>query len=174
MSRSLGLLPVSALLSLAAHGVVFAFVLWLLPERMMPRPGSDLLQVTISGPRRSAPSAGSPAQRRSANYAMQKAVPPMDPQGVSQEEGLVESQGAPTWQEYRPPPSYPVLARRRGWAGEVRLVIETDAQGIPERVSVLEGSGYPILDDAAIEAVKAWRTQPLAKLEVPIVFRLKE
>ncbi|SMC99890.1 energy transducer TonB [Sporomusa malonica] len=65
-------------------------------------------------------------------------------------------------------PAYPQAARKAGWEGSVvvRLLIDTD--GSVESVSVKVGSGYGILDEAAVQTVKKWRFSPAKKGSVPI------
>lgn len=77
-------------------------------------------------------------------------------------------------------PSYPEMARRRGEQGRVTLRVSVSAEGTPLEVDVLTTSGYPVLDTAALSAVRQWRFVPAmqtgkpvaAVAEVPIRFRL--
>lgn len=79
-----------------------------------------------------------------------------------------------------PAPGYPYYARRRGQEGRVILRVRVSAAGAAERVSVRNSSGYPLLDEAAIEAVRAWRFEPASRrgtpisglVDVPVFFRL--
>jgi len=48
-------------------------------------------------------------------------------------------------------PYYPPLARRRGWQGTVVLAIELDGAGHGKVESVMKGSGYTMLDEAAAQ-----------------------
>jgi TonB family protein len=75
-------------------------------------------------------------------------------------------------------PLYPEIARRAGVEGTVILEVSTDAQGRVTAVKVL--SSIPLLDQAAVDAVKQWvyapplvdgRPQP-AVFTVPVRFRL--
>ena len=84
--------------------------------------------------------------------------------------------------EYRknPEPSYPVAARRRHQEGLVLVSVVVTSAGRPARVEIKESSGFPLLDDAAIEAVKGWEFEPArldsvaveSKIEVPLRFKL--
>lgn len=65
---------------------------------------------------------------------------------------------APT--SYSPTPEYPRMARVRGLEGFVRLKIGINGLGQPVIVELLEGSGYDILDQAAIRGLKRWRFNP--------------
>ena len=79
-----------------------------------------------------------------------------------------------------PAPEYPPLALRRGWQGTVRLRVALDPEGHPTQVGLATSSGYPMLDEAALAAVRRWQFRPATRLgkpvaatvEVPIVFRI--
>ena len=81
-----------------------------------------------------------------------------------------------------PKPAYPMLARRRGLEGTVRLEVRVSAEGIPTAVKVRESAGHEALDDAATTAVWHWRFVPARRdgeavegvVVVPIRFRLGE
>jgi protein TonB len=80
-----------------------------------------------------------------------------------------------------PAPAYPSEARRHGWEGTVLLLVEILENGRPERITVKQSSGYSVLDEAALGAVRRWTFipaqrdgQPIRSLaEVPIVFSLR-
>lgn len=61
---------------------------------------------------------------------------------------------------HNPPPAYPPLSRRLGEEGKVLLRVAVSAEGAAEAVDVQAGSGFPRLDRAAVEAVRAWRFVP--------------
>lgn len=79
-----------------------------------------------------------------------------------------------------PPPPYPAAARRNGVQGTVMLKVVVTSEGLPARVEVGKSSGSFHLDNAALEAVKAWRfvparrgTEPIEGIVTfPMVFRL--
>lgn len=91
----------------------------------------------------------------------------------------------PSFVEARPtsnrPPHYPELARRNGWQGLCMVRVAVDANGRPGAVSVARGSGYGILDQAALTAVRRWRFSPrivrgvaaASTVEVPVNFSLR-
>jgi protein TonB len=56
-----------------------------------------------------------------------------------------------------PPPDYPWHARRRGLEGTVAIAVSVDAAGMVEEAAVRRSSGHPILDAAALGAVRGWR-----------------
>lgn len=80
------------------------------------------------------------------------------------------------------PPAYPELARRRGEQGRVVVKVDVSAEGSPLEVSVAQGSGFAVLDAAALGAVKQWRFVPATRggtpvaavAQVPIRFRLAD
>lgn len=80
-----------------------------------------------------------------------------------------------------PPPKYPVVARRKGFQGNVVLEVLVGQIGNVIDLRVLSSSGYPILDRAAETAVKNWTFEPGMRgqekvemwVRVPIRFELK-
>lgn len=77
------------------------------------------------------------------------------------------------WPLHMPSPSYPLLAKEKGWEGEVVFRLKTDQNGFIESLQMLSGSGYQLLDEEAYRAVKEWRLAPRLIAQIPIVFRLK-
>ncbi len=57
-------------------------------------------------------------------------------------------------------PSFPQSARQKGIQGEVRISLDVDASGSVIAVHLLTSSGYPELDQSAIEQAKRWRFTP--------------
>ena len=78
------------------------------------------------------------------------------------------------------PPIYPETARRAGWEGRVTVRVEVSADGLPMSVTLAKSSGYGVLDQAALRAVKTWRFQPRTMggvamagiVDVPVNFTL--
>jgi protein TonB len=78
------------------------------------------------------------------------------------------------------PPIYPETARRAGWEGRVTVRVEVSADGLPMSVALQKSSGYGVLDQAALRAVKTWRFQPrtmggvamAGMVDVPVNFTL--
>ncbi len=103
---------------------------------------------------------------------------PRDRQDAGEESGLVREKAR---YEHNPPPAYPPLARRRGYEGTALLLVEVLPGGTAGRIRVERSSGFPVLDDAARDAVAAWRFEPArengtarsAWVEVPVRFRLE-
>lgn len=80
------------------------------------------------------------------------------------------------------PPKYPQLAKQLHQEGLVMLMVEVDRKGMPVTVEVEQSSGYQLLDQSALEAVRHWRFQPErignipveSRVTIPIRFRLEE
>lgn len=79
-----------------------------------------------------------------------------------------------------PYPPYPVVARRNGYQGRVLVRLDVAADGRATGAEVLESSGYDVLDQSAVEALKAWKLEPAltggrpvpGSVNVPVRFRL--
>lgn len=99
---------------------------------------------------------------------------------------------ARTTEEYTPPslsaeylhnpePKYPLMARRRGEQGNVLLQVTVSETGQAVIVIVLQSSGYALLDQSAVRAVKNWQFVParsnqqavIAQVTVPVRFTLE-
>ncbi len=61
------------------------------------------------------------------------------------------------------PPIYPAIARENGWQGHVLLRAHILADGRLDNLSVAKSSGYDILDESALAAVRVWRFRPARK-----------
>jgi TonB family protein len=82
-----------------------------------------------------------------------------------------------------PAPAYPAVARRHEQQGTVTVRVLVGADGSVERAEVAQSSGFDLLDDAALETVRArWRFVPAREggqaieswVLVPIRFALTE
>ena len=79
-------------------------------------------------------------------------------------------------------PSFPMIARRRGYEGKVLLDVLVDVKGLVADLKIKHSSGHLSLDRAALHAVKSWVFIPASEgdrpfamwVEVPIDFQLKE
>ncbi|GAA5013082.1 hypothetical protein GCM10023206_22340 [Acinetobacter puyangensis] len=67
-----------------------------------------------------------------------------------------------------PAPEYPEIALDRGWEGSVILRVKVSASGSPLDISVKQGSGKKVLDDAAVRTVKRWKFSPAKRGSTPI------
>ena len=81
-----------------------------------------------------------------------------------------------------PRPEYPRAAREAGWEGTTVLQVLVLPDGGAGSVTLYKTSGYAVLDEAALTAVKAWRFIPAmdgnfpikSVVRLPIRFDLKE
>ena len=55
-----------------------------------------------------------------------------------------------------------------GWEGVVVLRLLVDVQGGVARVTVTTGSGFALLDEAAVDAARRWRFDPARDGDRPI------
>ena len=79
--------------------------------------------------------------------------------------------------EHSPPPVYPHRAIQNGWEGILELRVTLRVDGAVGSVDVVTSSGYPVLDAAAVAAIRSWRAEPLTtrtvrRFVLPIRFRL--
>ncbi|KQC06260.1 MAG: hypothetical protein APR62_08130 [Smithella sp. SDB] len=65
------------------------------------------------------------------------------------------------------PPVYPAIARIRGYEGIVLISAEVLPDGRVGNMKIRKSSGYAILDQSAIEAVKPWKFEPAKKYGSP-------
>jgi len=70
-----------------------------------------------------------------------------------------------------PKPKYPAASRRLGEQGKVLLEVLILTDGTVGEIGVKRSSGYPRLDQAALEAVRRWHFQPARRGTTPIAFR---
>jgi protein TonB len=76
---------------------------------------------------------------------------------------------------------YPAAARRRGLTGSVHVEMTVAPNGTIAAVSVVGSSSHPLLDDAAVEAVRRLPPMPFPsgvtprslRVRLPVVFELR-
>lgn len=137
------------------------------PEPPVPQPGEPLARaVEQPAP---VPAAATPAAATTAT-ATSAAVTPA-PQAAKE----------PTRQPLIPPrsdaahlnnpaPNYPPVSRKTGEQGRVLIDVYILADGSVGQIKLKKSSGYPRLDDAAIDAVRRWRYQPARRGDEAINF----
>ncbi|ATE61902.1 energy transducer TonB [Thauera sinica] len=69
---------------------------------------------------------------------------------------------------YNPAPAYPPLLQEQGIGGVVWLRVWVDGDGRPREIRLAKGSGYRLLDDAALRAVRNWRFIPARRGDEPL------
>ena len=93
----------------------------------------------------------------------------------------IAHRAAPPAYRYTPPPRYPLLAREQGMEGVVMLSVLVRSDGRVEDARVANSSGAPVLDEAALTAVRTWLFVPATRggrpvesiVEVPVKFALR-
>jgi len=78
----------------------------------------------------------------------------------------VSSSALPLYRE-NPPPGYPAMAREQGYEGVVLVKAEVLTNGRVGQAVIRKSSGYAILDEAAVNAVKTWKFEPAKKSGIP-------
>ncbi|SCZ50738.1 energy transducer TonB [Thiohalomonas denitrificans] len=78
---------------------------------------------------------------------------------------------------------YPLLARRRGWEGEVMLALRITSHGQVDSIEIANSSGHKVLDRAALDAMakvsripgtEYWLNGSELHLQLPIIYQLRE
>jgi periplasmic protein TonB len=100
---------------------------------------------------------------------------------VSSSGGRIASGAIPQYGN-NPLPVYPSLARKMGHEGVVLLAAEIRSDGRVGQLVVKKSSGFPTLDQSALDAVRRWKFIPAkwmgkavsAWVDVPVKFRLSE
>ena len=67
-----------------------------------------------------------------------------------------------------PRPDYPLPSLRRREEGIVLLNVQVQADGTPAAISLNRSCGHPLLDRAALEAVRRWTFAPARAAGVPV------
>jgi protein TonB len=76
--------------------------------------------------------------------------------------------------------NYPVLARRKGMQGIVKLEVRIESNGRISRLHVKQTSGYPVLDRAAVQSLQLanvpdagqWMQGQAIDISIPVEYRL--
>lgn len=61
---------------------------------------------------------------------------------------------------YNPPPDYPIALRENNISGIVHMQVLVQIDGSPREITVHKSSGYRLMDEAAVRAVRRWRFIP--------------
>ncbi|MBX3505510.1 MAG: TonB family protein [Parvibaculum sp.] len=157
-----------------------------LPELVAPRPErKPAPQPRISEAR--APAADTAPAFRTASFAPPDA---RDGDGAGTRAGLAPHSGAeeseivtltePRYRVPPRPPAYPRRARDLGQEGTAMIRVRLDLAGNPAEISLLESSGYALLDHAAMKAARDWQFEPerrggrpvAAFVHIPVRFAL--
>ncbi len=67
-----------------------------------------------------------------------------------------------------PKPDYPIPSLRRREEGIVLFNVQVQADGTPAAISLNKSCGHPLLDRAALDAVRRWTFEPARAAGVPV------
>ena len=81
-----------------------------------------------------------------------------------------------------PPPQYPQAAVRKKQEGLVLLTVTVSGTGQAQKVEIKKSSQYPLLDEAALKAIRRWKFDPAhlglihvdSQIDIPIRFVLED
>ena len=125
------------------------------PQRVSARPSGD---AQAPGPSAPAAAAGTETARQSVEEQLRKCILQ-----------LISSRF-----------NYPVLARRKGWEGIVKLQVHIESDGRITRLHVEQTSGYAVLDRAALQSLQLasvpeagqWMQGQAIDIIIPVEYRL--
>jgi protein TonB len=139
-------------------------------ETEQPTTGSEPSETTVA-----APTEGLRAKRGTGGMGTWLSAVPGPGGGVSAGFG----RGGIDWrqllrQRIERAKRYPSLARRLGMEGTVHVEFRIARDGSVEGVKVAKSSGYPLLDEASVQAIKRAAPLPIVpgKIRVPISYLL--
>lgn len=193
----------AAFVMLLVHAAMVVVLLWTDSERHDRKPLRPL-EVTLLAPRPAEPPKAPPPPPRPKPVVRTVETPkpevapppiaPPEPQeaAVASESPAIPVEAAPPPPVIEPPrfdfaylnnpkPAYPPIAKRLKLQGVVVVSVFVNAKGLPERVKLEKSSGVPVLDEAALEAVRHWTFVPARRgdvliadwVNVPLNFRLQ-
>lgn len=174
-------LPAALLLSLLAHLLPFAGAL-IQPEAP-PRQATPPLQALLKRPAQ-APAAPPLTLDRPQASSGPATAPPRPTEKPATTGQSAPKQRPENWQaairrqfakQHEQGEFYPQEAIARGEQGEVQVLVMIDEQGQVAAARVEQGSGFPLLDQAALQAVRKLHSLPAEtprELVLPVRFRL--
>lgn len=127
------------------------------PTSALAGPSADADAPAVSPAARSASSSPSPSSAAATAHA--------SPPGA-QGGGAVVS-ATPRYHT-NPKPDYPIPSLRRREEGIVLLNVQVLADGTPAAISLNRTCGHPLLDRAALDAVRRWTFEPARAAGVPV------
>jgi protein TonB len=155
------------------------------PELKIEAPASELVIETppAIGPRQAAreaapevtesPPAGAPLRRMmaAAPSATGTGVDPL-PFQLGAQLGSSGAEDGPRNLPVNLPPAYPREAWLARMEGQVTVRIKISAAGEVTSAKIERSSGWPLLDDAALTAIRRWRFEPARRNGVPVSYEL--
>ncbi len=162
--------PVETVISPEQQEIVAA-----VDETEQPTTGSEPSETTVAAPTEGLKAKGGSAGAGAGGMGTWLSAVPGPGGGVSAGFG----RGGIDWrqllrQRIERAKRYPALARRLGMEGTVHVEFRIARDGSVEGVKVAKSSGYPVLDEASVQAIKRAVPLPIVpgKIRVPISYLL--
>ncbi len=89
------------------------------------------------------------------------------PKGLRQPHAPALQEATPDY-DRNPSPEYPRRARQLGFEGIVLLHVWVNPDGGVDDAKIAASSGYAMLDDSALRAVKGWMFKPARRGDQPV------
>ncbi|MEN6544162.1 TonB family protein [Parvibaculum sp.] len=155
-------------------------------RKVAPKPA----QVAMTLPKPADNAAPRPAERESPGSSGPALQPAVAASGSGMDDARIPAAASGetsdlliTNPRFRHPPrpaAYPKRARELGQQGEALIHARLDPDGDPEEVLIWKSSGFALLDNAALAAVRHWQFEPartngratVAWVEIPVRFQL--
>jgi protein TonB len=156
------------------------------PDRSATPAGRGEIKATIPTPKTAPAPASQPSEAARPEENPLPAVADKKAPGAERAEVSSASVGSGIDRPARPlvslnrPPVYPRAAELNSWSGEVLLDLQVSARGRVDSLRIQSSSGFPLLDQAAVNAVRHWRFVPARRngmnvpssLSLPVQFHL--
>lgn len=146
------------------------------PAQQKPRPQPVPRPANTPVPKPTATPTTEPV-RESVVEPAQQAAPAAPPAAPVQQSAPVTDTQAPVTPPRtdaahlnNPAPPYPALSRRLGEQGRVMLDVYILPDGSVGEIKLNKSSGFPRLDNAALQAVKTWKYVPARRGDKPIPY----
>lgn len=137
------------------------------PEPVPPKPTPAHRKVRPI--QRQKPKSTTTTQMGKKNTPSQPVDAPQLPTPAAQEASRTATTSPEPLPSYsNPKPLYPELARKRGQEGRVLLSANIDEKGELTELRVDKSSGFSLLDEAALKAVRRWRFKPALRAGMPV------
>ncbi|MCD7097595.1 TonB family protein [Stenotrophomonas sp. MMGLT7] len=124
-------------------------------------------------PARAVASAGAAAPTRSEARAQSATGPGVPASAVPTADTPRAGTGAPGLKQSLPPPKYPAEALRHARSGEVVLLMDIDAQGVPTGARVERSRPAGVFDQSVLDVAMQWRFEPARRNGVAVPGRMR-
>ncbi len=180
---------IAAIVALVIHAILFISDFWVPSRAVNMLPSTNVLKMTLASPRNNLTESQTHTpdvnvkELRDKNKSIQTQTEKKQNDTIHsdhRESVSVIHKGKPL-DLLNKPPVYPRIARQRGYQGTVVLKLLVNKNGTVSQCEIIQSSGYWMLDDAALRAVKDWIFEPGTDgrktvdiwVEQPVIFRLQ-